>query len=695
MRLDLGGPFAWSTPTDVVRWTAVVAGTWLFASRVALHPVTVRRLERLAPFAAALLSWGYVVYYLRGGPRIIDATAYLLEARTLAEGRLTLPLGDDELSILGRFLLRTRDGSAASVLFPPGWPAVLALGVRLGVPLAVGPCLAAALTVASASLARLAAEELTDGARASLFTSERADRAAAAASLVSVGSAALRYHTADTMSHGWAATCFAVALLSVVRAARTADARWSGLAGLGAGWLFATRPTSALALVGALAIGFATGWAGDPRRLVRPTSVVAIVVGAAAPLALWFTYQHAATGSWLATAQGRYYAVSDGPAGCFRYGFGAGVGCLGEHAEFVEHRLRDGFGLAAALGTTGRRCLLHATDTLNFGPLALLVVLGVLATPGLSRLLGVAVVAQIVAYAPFYFDGSYPGGGGRMLADVLPLEHALVGLALATMGPRRGFECWREPDLWSRRLRRTLGVMALGFAVGVGADHEALRDREGGRPMFLLEDLRAAATVPELVFVDTDHGFDLAYRAGALVARRRGDDLDRLVWEAHGRPAAVDHRYGLGGGLVTLTPRTFDPRPTSTLPLRLEGESLWPPLEQAAGWAWPTWRVPPCASAQWGLELRGQGAASVAVALPRAARGRHVVPVVAVGASAGGRVVLMDGDRTLTTRDLPASSEAGCIALGELRVPHDARAPRLLLEGRNWALDVLHLSEIH
>ena len=36
--------------------------------------------------AAFALSAGYLAYYLRGGPRIIDATSYWLQARALAEG---------------------------------------------------------------------------------------------------------------------------------------------------------------------------------------------------------------------------------------------------------------------------------------------------------------------------------------------------------------------------------------------------------------------------------------------------------------------------------------------------------------------------------------------------------------------------------------------------------------------------------
>ena len=40
------------------------------------------------------LSYAYVSYYLRGGPRIIDATSYWLEARSLPVAKV-LPSGDE------------------------------------------------------------------------------------------------------------------------------------------------------------------------------------------------------------------------------------------------------------------------------------------------------------------------------------------------------------------------------------------------------------------------------------------------------------------------------------------------------------------------------------------------------------------------------------------------------------------------
>ena len=53
-----------------------------------------------------------------------------------------------------------------------------------------------------------------------------------------------------------------------------------------------------------------------------------------------------------------------------------------------------------------------------------------------------------------------------------------------------------------------------------------------------------------LVFVDTDHGFNLGFdpskvdaSSAIVVARRRADSNDRLLWESLGRPAAFHYLY--------------------------------------------------------------------------------------------------------------------------------------------------------
>ena len=394
-------------PRDPAQWLALaLALAALLAARPLLRPSPRPRLfAALAALAAAALSAAYVAVYLRGGPRIIDATSYWLEARALAHGLLSFPLRAPETSVLGRFLVRSEhpDGPHAAVIFPPGYPAVLALGFLARAPLAVGPVLAAGIVVVTFDLAGHVAR--------SLALPRDAPSLPRLAALFSVVCAALRYHTADTMSHGLAALCFACALSFAFHAsdalaagrARRAGAL-AAAAGLSAGWLFATRPVSAIALAAALAFALA------PARRPAWRLVPMLALGAIPGAALFLAHQHAATGAWGASSQRLYYAVSDGPPGCFRYGFGAGVGCLGEHGDFVQARLAHGFGFLAAAGTTLRRLEMHLVDPANAEPLALLVPLGAWIARGSARarVLAVAVAAQIAAYVALLLRRQLP-----------------------------------------------------------------------------------------------------------------------------------------------------------------------------------------------------------------------------------------------------------------------------------------------
>lgn len=550
-----------------------------------------RLFDCCAAVCAALLSWLYIHEVLRGGPRIIDATAYWLEARSISEGSLSFPIGEPESSFLGRFVLRNEQG--ASAIFPPGYPALLALGFAVGAPMAIGPLLAAALVLVSAELARVVA------AHAHLKHGEAIARATA---VLSAGCAALRYHTADTMSHGLAAVCFTGALCAGLHALPPDGperSRTALVCGLAAGWLVATRPVTGLVLfVGLCALAFLR----KPRR----RAILLFVVGSIPGIALWLAFQHQATGSVLATAQGNYYALSDGPPGCFRYGFGDGVGCLGEHGDFVRHNLQGGYDAYAATATTLRRLKMHLADPLNAAPLFGLLAIAVWVTrhSQVMRWLTGLLLLQVVAYAPFYFDGNYPGGGARMFADVLPVEHVLIACGLITVVGHR------------YTIMVAVGLPLAGWLLQGAEDHQLLSDREGGYPMF-------ASAQDGLVFVNTDHAFNLSYDPGrpGWVARSKGDALDRLVWEERGRPKALLHRYqwtdAPASGRVAWTNLTFDERATDSLPLQIEGESLWPPRVQQGGWAWPGYTSQPGVSKGRWLKLTSASAiASMRVALP-------------------------------------------------------------------------------
>lgn len=583
-------------PEDAGGWLALGLGL----GALALGPWLAKRTLPKAWFvaigaaAAAALSAAYVVVYLRGGPRIIDATTYVLEARALSRGLLSFPVDEPVASTLGRFLVSHDEAGVtrAAGIFPPGYPALLALGFLLRVPLAVGPALAAALAIATFSLAtRVAALLARRGEQAA---SSAIPRLALALSVVC---AALRYHTADTMSHGLAALCVCVALTAALDATDAASSRRRAriaavTTGLAGGWLAATRPASALALGAALLVvaARADGRALGPRARLGALAALGALPG----LALLLAHQTAATGALFGSSQLAYYAQSDGPPGCFRYGFGEGIGCLGEHSDLVRKHLEDGYGLAAATMTTLRRLKAHLVDVANLEPLALLVPIGaaMVARAGPARALAVAVLAQILAYAPFYFDGNYPGGGARLFADVLPIEHVLVAVAAVGLAKR-----WALPGDTTEGARGALagsivGLALVGFGVRASFDHALLRDRDGGRPMFEPALVAAAGAVRGLLYIDTDHGHALGFDPGAgpdalRVVRLRGDALDRMVWEARGRPPSYryDFRIPPDGGRAEASVTPFDPG--ASVADRIEGESLWPAAEQVGAWAFP------------------------------------------------------------------------------------------------------------
>jgi hypothetical protein len=572
-------------PSDDVGVAALVLGAGALGAAALLREPWRRLAERVpargfvagAAVAAALLSAGYIAYYLRGGPRIVDATSYFLEARALSQGNLAFEVPDPSGSFRGRFLVSAPDGRL-SVLFPPGYALVLSLGFLAGAPLLVGPLLAALLAALTYATAR------------SLFQREDVARTAA---VLSVLCATLRYHTADTMSHGLSALLLTATIASATRAT-LGHAIGAGLA---AGLLVATRPVTAIV---ALLLGSYLCWRGRPRLL--PAFGAAVVPG----LVLLALHQHAATGSLFSSTQLYYYALSDTPPDCFRYGFGQGVGCLHEHGDFVRANLPRGYGPSEAAGTVLRRLAQHVFDVTNLAPLALLVPLVVVRhyRDRSVRVLGIAIAGVIAVYTPFYFDGNYPGGGARFYADALPLEHVLVALALVEL----------------KLSRFVPGLALLGFAFNTVNAHVALRDREGGYPMFDPAALDARGIARGLVFVDSDHGFALGHdpsvrdpRAGVLVARYRGDAHDRALFETLGRPETYLYRYSPRRGETSI--ERYLPHAT---PLRYELESEWPPVGVESGSAYPTYAG--CLSRGAGLRLKpdtsGRAVASVELTPP-------------------------------------------------------------------------------
>lgn len=660
-------------PEDPVAWVALGTAlliAWVsrkkarFGQKLNLFAEQQQRLSvGILATLACLLSLGYVAHYLRGGPRIVDATSYFLEARTFAAGHFALAMPAPSGSFRGRFLLPNLDGHTQAVLFPPGYPALLALGFWLKAPMLIGPLIAACLVVATYALGREVFQSHTLGL---------------VAAVLSVLCAALRYHTADTMSHGLSALLLLVALLGCFRGSRAAC--W--MSGLALGWLLATRPVT-----GSVGLLLCAPW------LIRNKGWPALL-GLMPGLALLIAYQKASTGSYFSSLQFAYYSLSDGPENCFRLGFGNGIGCRFEHGDFVQRELPNGYGPLQASLVTLRRLGWHLGDVANFVPATLLLPWAGFTTFGntKARTLLSTILLVIAGYALFYFDGNYPGGGARLFADILPLEHILLAYSALSLSLTR----WLTP------------AALLGFAFHMSHGHRALRDREGGRPMYEARVLADARVTRGLVFVGTDHGFNLGFdpriqsaASGILVARSTQDDREYALWKSQGEPPA--YRYEFDARHPNATPsiksldlkRTLADSTTDSLLFELERE--WPPLKRVAGWAKPSFSGATCISLGRGLRLlpSPHGEAGVQIELPTLAIPKSKLELNYLAQDPGGTLSLFlvaNGSRSLlldhfltiagSCQKLRVRVDTALMpgALGQLRLEFDTTGPEILLD---------------
>lgn len=196
--------------------------------------------------------------------------------------------------------------------------------------------------------------------------------------------------------------------------------------------------------------------------------------------------------------------------------------------------------------------------------------------------------------------------------------------------------------------------------------------------------LERAGVEHGLVFVDTDHGFNLGFVPGAfdakrgmVVARWRGDAHDALLWQRLGRPSAYRYRYDASArrAVPRVTPQPMHLPGT----LRFEAANEWPPLRIRGGWAHPAFPSGRCAAGAHGLAL-----------LPTSPRVRVTLEVDAPRTGAyelgaafysreGGR---LSADAALGSRRWSATGGTGpdgCWSMPPERVELPAGASRLTL----------------
>lgn len=582
---------AFGLPPSAPAWAAAIVALGLFVFPRFHWP---RHSVWILAGTAALLSWGYFLFFLGGAPRIIDATTYLLEARAFSQGSVGFTVPDPSASFRGRFLIHTQaHPHTLAGIFPPGYPLLLSLGIQLGAYQLIGPLVAAAVVLLTYRLAW----DLTKNRHI-----------ASTAAALSVACACLRYHHADTMSHGLSGLLTLGALWSTVRLLTEPSIKlWAIALGLCCGLLIATRQlTGAAILVACLGGTFWSKWGKKTSLRWSLSSLGLFALGLLPGIFLLLAHQGAVTGDPLSSVQFRYYAHADGPPGCF--GLGLGKGCHYEHADVAGKMGAQGLDLIWALKNTFHRLHWHGLDIANFEPLALVAVYFAyrLARRPLYRPLVLALIVLPLAYSGFYFAGSYPGAGARFFSELLPLWHVILAFGLCTL----------RAASWG------LGCTLLGFALHASYSHEALKsDYFGppGRGALSLPHLLAQAKTSEpyfssstpshsmrpLVFVASAHAFNLAWHAhpGILVARRTYDSRETLLAQHF----STSETWELiseknNSSLKRLSLPAWDP--TDLTHLVFESEFDYPPLNVEGLWVHPDHVLPECRSNGRALALR-------------------------------------------------------------------------------------------
>jgi hypothetical protein len=568
----------------------------------AVEPRRRRRFLFVAAFVAAFLSLGYIAFYLRGGPRAPEAATYWLQGRAMSHGELAWTSQDPTASFRAKNLLLTLPDHLSGI-FPPGYALLLGAAFLLGAPMLVGPLLAAALVPATWLLARELAAGAGEGPvtfkgsgaspRAPQRDDTRAEWTGRIAVVLSLVSAGLRYHTAESLPQGAAAVALTLALGSALRGCRTHEPRLFAAAGLALGLLLATQPMSAIG-AGAVVVALAllSRGAGHPRR-----RALAWMFGAALPgLALLLAANHAAAGHAFASPAAYYFA---------RFGSATPTA-----------------GAKAALLAVLRRVRANLADVANFEPIALLPLLllrrDLRRRAGLGAMLAAAVVGlQVFLAAPMGAgEGTWPQAGASALADVLPVQHALIALALALA----------VPPVWlGSATAATVAFALAGFAVHTSHDHARMGAAGLGRPHYEPDVAREAGATHGLLFFDDDEGYELADDPGAtashsvVAARVRGDDHDRLLFDLLGRPPTHRHVSGHTGHTVS----SWTPSGGDTW--RFEAEADFPPAatsDPAVGRPEVVEALGTCASDAHALAIVPTGAAdasmTIELPLPRA-----------------------------------------------------------------------------
>ncbi len=319
-------------------------------------------------------------------PHIPDEVAYIVQARFLAAGKLTMPA--PPVPDAFDFYLMQFDGNRWYPAPPPGWPLVLAIGEKFGAGWLVNPILGGVNIL----LIYLLLTHLYDRrlARISVF--------------LLCFSPWYVFMAMNYMTHTFTLTCALVAAVGVIAARNTGQSRWAWLAGFALGMMSLIRPLEGLLM--AVLIGL---WAiGIGGKRLKLFSVAALVIGTALTAGLVLPYNRYLTGSFSNFPINVYTDQRFGK-NSNAYGFGPDRGMGWPIDPNPGHSPLDAT-INADLNTFSINIELFGWGTGSLFLIALMLLAGKYRT---SDLLMLAVMAAVFGVFFFYYFSGGPDFGAR------------------------------------------------------------------------------------------------------------------------------------------------------------------------------------------------------------------------------------------------------------------------------------------
>ncbi len=262
-----------STVATISRWADRVLGQTVPSDAAA--PGGADRFAVVLGLCVTVVAVVLAIVTYQRHPHVPDEVSYLLQARYLAAGHLSMPLPSVRFAF--DVDLMTYQATRWFSPFPPGWPAILAIGTAIGVPWLVNPLLGGVAIV----LAYLVLCELYPRRTARLVTL-----------LLSASPWAL-FMAMNLMSHTASLVASLAGALAVARLRRDPRSRWAVLAGVAIGVVGLIRPLEGVAI--ALLLGVWSLGARGPRLRWWPSAVLTATTIATSALTL--PYNQALTGN--------------------------------------------------------------------------------------------------------------------------------------------------------------------------------------------------------------------------------------------------------------------------------------------------------------------------------------------------------------------------------------------------------------